>query len=216
LVRPLEEQEKRESQKLWLPTVIALKDRNHDVATEEKTKVEDQQREEASRRSELGVEWQPRLFRKVRGGPGGSEEGEEDLDWILNADMCVITLHYPKILRNAYYVSDGPTPEAKAKQILAVYPIIKGQLPSNSRHEPPSQHKQPQQHPVDQEDLIDFGRPKQTHAPTQGTSQSNHVVQEHPAPPPLSQQPIQPYIKPPIERLDTETDEVDRFVDAKS
>lgn len=89
LARPLEEQEDRESQKLWYRTVLALKDRNHDIATDEKTKVEDQQREEAARRLEQGVEWQPKLFRKVRGGPGGPEEGEEDLDWILNAEMFV-------------------------------------------------------------------------------------------------------------------------------
>ena len=87
LVRPLEEQEDRESQKLWYKTVLALKDRNHDAATDEKTRIEDMQREEAARRQETGKEWQPKLFRKVRGGPGGPEEGEEDLDWILNADM---------------------------------------------------------------------------------------------------------------------------------
>jgi hypothetical protein len=45
------------------------------------------QRDEAARRAEDGVEWHPRLFRPVKGGPGGSEEGEEDLDWILNANM---------------------------------------------------------------------------------------------------------------------------------
>ena len=86
-VRSLEEQDERESQKLWYKTVLALKDRNHEVATDEKTRVEDMQRDEAAKRAEEGIDWQPRLFRRVRGGPGGSEEGEEDLDWILNADM---------------------------------------------------------------------------------------------------------------------------------
>lgn len=57
------------------------------MATSEKTKVEDQQREEAAKRAEENVEWHPRLFRPVRGGPGGSEEGEEDLDWIINAEV---------------------------------------------------------------------------------------------------------------------------------
>ncbi len=69
--------------------MIAINERNHDAATDEKTKVEDMQRLEAAKRAENGAEWHPRLFRKVRGGPGGSEEGEEDLDWILNADMFV-------------------------------------------------------------------------------------------------------------------------------
>lgn len=87
IVRPLGEQEDRESQKLWHKTVLAIKDRNHELATDEKTKIEDMQRDEAARRQEDGVDWQPRFFRRVRGGPGGPEEGEEDLDWILNADM---------------------------------------------------------------------------------------------------------------------------------
>ena len=87
MTRPLEEQEDRESQKLWYKTVQALKERNHEIATDEKTKIEDAQREEAAKRAEDGVEWHPRYFRRVRGGPGGSEEGEEDLDFILNAEM---------------------------------------------------------------------------------------------------------------------------------
>lgn len=87
LVRPLEEQDERESQNLWYKTVAALKERNHDAATDEKTRIEDMQREEAAKRAESGKEWQPRLFRRVRGGPGGPEEGEEALDYILDADM---------------------------------------------------------------------------------------------------------------------------------
>lgn len=85
-VRPLEEQEDRESQKLWHKTVLAIKDQNHNLATDEKTAIEDRQREEAAKRTEHGQEWRPKLFRKVRGGPGGPEEGEEDLDWILDAN----------------------------------------------------------------------------------------------------------------------------------
>lgn len=85
--RPLEEQSERESQKLWYNTVKALIARNHDLATTEKTKVEDRQREEAAKRVDEGVEWKPRLFRPVKGGPGGPDEGEEDLDWIINAQV---------------------------------------------------------------------------------------------------------------------------------
>jgi hypothetical protein len=85
--RPLSEQGERESQKLWYKTAQAVKERNHEVATDEKTAIEDRQRDEAAKRAEDGVEWHPKLFRRVRGGPGGSEEGEEDLDWILNAEM---------------------------------------------------------------------------------------------------------------------------------
>ena len=89
LCRPLEEQEERESQNLWFKTAQAVIDRNHELATDEKTKIEEQQREEAALRVNEGVEWHPRLFRAVKGGPGGSEEGEEDLEWIINAQMFV-------------------------------------------------------------------------------------------------------------------------------
>lgn len=87
LARPIEEQEERESQRLWANTIQAIKDRNHELATDEKTKIEDMQRDEAAKRANEGVEWQPRLFRRVRGGPGGKDEGEEDLEWIINAEM---------------------------------------------------------------------------------------------------------------------------------
>ena len=87
LVRPLDEQDERESQKLWLKTAQAVKAVNHELATDEKTKIEEMQREEAAKRNADNVEWQPRLFRRVHGGPGGEEEGEEELEWIINATM---------------------------------------------------------------------------------------------------------------------------------
>lgn len=84
--RPVQEQGERESQRLWAPTIHAIRQADHRTATDEKSKVEDQQREEAAQRG--GDEnWQPKLFRKVRGGPGEPEEGEENLDWIINAKM---------------------------------------------------------------------------------------------------------------------------------
>lgn len=72
---------------MWLDTVKAINTRNHEAATDEKTKIEDRQREEAAKRADEGVEWRPRLFRAVQGGPGGQDEGEEDLDWIINAQV---------------------------------------------------------------------------------------------------------------------------------
>ncbi|EEH18777.2 hypothetical protein PABG_01096 [Paracoccidioides brasiliensis Pb03] len=119
LVRPLEEQDPRESQRLWYKTVQGLLARNQEVATEEKTKVEDMQRLEASKRVEDGVEWRPKLFRAVRGGPGGPEEGEEDLDWILKAHV------------------DPFNPTLATKQILSVAPILPGQKPSQQFAIPP-------------------------------------------------------------------------------
>ena len=85
--RPIEEQGDRESQKLWQETAKAVVAMDHDAATDSKTKIEDRQREETANRAEHGVEWQPQLFRHVQGGPGGSDEGEEDLDWIINAEV---------------------------------------------------------------------------------------------------------------------------------
>ncbi|EHL02012.1 putative Oxysterol-binding protein-like protein OBPa [Glarea lozoyensis 74030] len=97
--------------------------RNHEVATDEKTTIENMQRDEAARRAEEGIDWQAKLFRPVRGGPGGSEEGEEDLDWILNANI------------------DGDTPEKQVEQILAITPILPGQKPNQKNQIPPS-HQQ--------------------------------------------------------------------------
>lgn len=88
--RPIDEQAERESQRLWEPTVKAILAQNHVAATDEKTKIEDRQRDEAAKRVDEGVEWRPRLFRAVHGGPGGQDEGEEDLDWIINAEVYVL------------------------------------------------------------------------------------------------------------------------------
>lgn len=48
------------------------------------------QRAEAATRNNEGLDWHPKLFRRVNGGHGGSEEGEEDLDWIINAKVYVV------------------------------------------------------------------------------------------------------------------------------
>lgn len=65
----------------------AIVARDHEAATDSKTKIEDRQREEAAKRSEEGVEWHPKLFRRVQAVPGGLDEGEEDLDWIIDAEV---------------------------------------------------------------------------------------------------------------------------------
>ena len=87
IVRPLEEQGGKESQRLWYKTVQAVIARNHEVATDEKTEIEEMQREEAAKRLQDGVDWHPRYFRAVRDGPGQPEEGEGKLDWILSKEM---------------------------------------------------------------------------------------------------------------------------------
>lgn len=176
-VRSLEEQDERESQKLWFKTAEAVKARNHELATDEKTKIEDMQRDEAAKRTEEGVEWHPRLFRAVKGGPGGPEEGEEDLDWILNANV------------------DGDTPEKQIEQILAVAPILRGQKftekhaipPHHSRQsleEPPYQSSQQEsQPPRHEDDLIDFGQNDIPHPTIPPGSQQDNKVPEMPRQP---------------------------------
>ncbi|KAJ5888385.1 Oxysterol-binding protein-like protein OBPa [Penicillium taxi] len=129
LARPTGEQDERESQRLWLPTVKEIIARNHEAATDEKTKIEDRQREEAAKRTAEGVEWTPRLFRAVHGGPGGPEEGEESLDWIINAHV------------------DSHDPEAAVKQILAIAPIVPGQKQPSQFEIPPFAAQN--SHPVD-------------------------------------------------------------------
>ncbi|KAK3394446.1 hypothetical protein B0H63DRAFT_460927 [Podospora didyma] len=151
--RPLEEQDERESQVLWAKTAQAVKDRNHELATDEKTKIEDMQREEAAKRANDGVEWHPRLFRRVKGGPHGPEEGEEDLEWIINAQI------------------DGATPEKQAEQIMAIYPIIAGQKwdrkivipPRGSMSRPGSSRQTVAPSAASgSADLIDFGGPSES------------------------------------------------------
>ncbi|WZH44475.1 Putative oxysterol-binding protein [Fusarium acuminatum] len=147
-VRPIEEQEERESQRLWDKTSRAVKERNHELATDEKTKIEDRQREEAAQRAQENIEWHPRLFRRVQGGPGGMEEGEEDLEWVINA-----------------HVDHAAPPNKQADQIMAIYPVVKGQKPSQQNVIPPHSPSakpaetataQPVENHID-DNLIDFG-----------------------------------------------------------
>ncbi|KAM5481676.1 Oxysterol-binding protein OBPa [Microsporum canis] len=123
LTRPLEEQTSRESQKLWHNTVQALLERNQELATDEKTKIEDRQREEAAARAHENIEWRPKLFRAVHGGPGGSEEGRENLDWIINAHI------------------DPHNPSKAVEQILAFTAILPGQKVNHDLDIPPQTPK---------------------------------------------------------------------------
>ncbi|PVU92814.1 hypothetical protein BB559_003576 [Furculomyces boomerangus] len=61
-VVPIEEQESNESRRLWNPTTIAIKQRNLENATKEKTKIEMEQRESVKRREETGEVWTSRFF----------------------------------------------------------------------------------------------------------------------------------------------------------
>ncbi|KAF2124350.1 hypothetical protein P153DRAFT_370803 [Dothidotthia symphoricarpi CBS 119687] len=123
--RPLEEQDERESQRLWHDVTEAVKRRDQNTATDAKALIEDRQRDEAAKRNNEGVEWQPRLFRRV-----GSENGEEDLDWIISAKI------------------DGRTPEEQVKQILQIHAILPGQKP-DQKFEIPTRNNGVQQTPTE-------------------------------------------------------------------
>ncbi|KAI1333140.1 Oxysterol-binding protein [Xylariaceae sp. FL0255] len=139
-VRPVEEQDGRESQKLWLNTAQAVKDKNHEVATDEKTKIEDMQRDEAAKRASDGVEWQPRLFRHVKPELDGNEPDMQNLEWIIDATV------------------DGQTPEKRAEQIMTIYPILPGQKPNDKNTKHVSTPAAPSASKDASGDLIDFGQ----------------------------------------------------------
>ncbi|KHN96263.1 Oxysterol-binding protein [Metarhizium album ARSEF 1941] len=122
-VRPLAEQEDRESQKLWALTAKAVKERNHEEATDEKTKIEDRQREEAAARAQDGVDWHPRLFRRVKPGDGVGD----DLEWIIHT-----------------HVDPTASPAEQTKQLLSIYPVIDGQKLNGDLAIPP--HKEANGH----------------------------------------------------------------------
>lgn len=206
LCRPLKEQGERESQKLWYTTAQAVIARDHVKATDEKSRIEDRQRQEAHERAETGVDWKPKLFRPVRGGPGGSEEGEEDLDYILNSRI------------------DGKTPEEMTKQILAVAPILPGQksqaafeIPQEPPHRKSTPLAPPQHATAPNDNLIDFDDPPEAKndAPVNQISHKMAGIG--------LQEPLLPTSKSsasdaqgnPIKRTDSTTSEVDAFFDAR-
>ena len=72
---------------MWQHVCKAVHVADHTLATDEKAKIADRQRTEAHERQEQGVEWQPKLFRRAESQQGGRDEGEEDLEWILDTQM---------------------------------------------------------------------------------------------------------------------------------
>lgn len=105
-VRPLDEQLDRESRKLWKPTIDALSERNHELATEEKAKVETSQRNLAKAMSEEGVEFEPKLFQAL----DPKEQESEGLEYKLY---------------KLFDLDQGS--EELEKQLFEVMPILPGQ-----------------------------------------------------------------------------------------
>lgn len=82
-VRPLNEQMENESRKLWKATVDALGKRDHETATEEKLKVENEQRDKAKQRLDDGEEFHPKLFRRVE----NDETDIADMEYVIYKDF---------------------------------------------------------------------------------------------------------------------------------
>ncbi|CAI4064460.1 hypothetical protein SUVZ_08G0480 [Saccharomyces uvarum] len=117
-VRPLEEQGEYESRRLWRKVTDALAVRDHEVATEEKFQIENHQRALAKKRTEDGVEFHPKLFRRAEPG--------EDLDYY-------IYKHIPEGIDKH---------EEQIRSILEIAPILPGQaftekfsIPAYKKHE---------------------------------------------------------------------------------
>lgn len=119
--------------------------------------------------------------------------------------------------------SDGPTPEAKTQQILAITQIVQGQKPSQHFNIPPVHQQQPQEPPQQSlnptqaggNDLIDFGQGAPSTASTlQQQKPQQHYMHQETAPQGL-QQPLEPAMGQPVHRVDTATHELDEFVDAE-
>lgn len=102
-VRPLTEQGKFESRRLWKHVTDALGERNHEVATDEKFKIEDAQRVSTKKREEENVEFHPKLFRP-------REHSDDELEWYLYK-------HIPIDI----------SPMEQTKLILESAPILPGQ-----------------------------------------------------------------------------------------
>ena len=118
---------------------------------------------------------------------------------------------------NDYEHSDGPSPEAKVKQILAVAPILAGQKVAavDGVNGGSFTQNHALQEPADSGDLLDFGTlSAPALAPNGQSSTTNHELSpEVGNAPPGLQQPLQP--TQPIKRIDTQEGSIDEFVDAK-
>ncbi|KAG7660369.1 OSH6 [[Candida] subhashii] len=119
--RPISEQEPHESRKLWKSTIDALAERDHQTATQEKSIVENEQRELAKKRIEDGVEFHPKLFRPV----SEKEIEIQDLQYII----------YKK-----FNLEDEP--QVLREKVLEIAPILPGQnfdekfeIPAFKKHE---------------------------------------------------------------------------------
>ncbi|EFA79871.1 oxysterol binding family protein [Heterostelium album PN500] len=65
IIRPISTQEANESQRLWTHVSQAIIKKDQKEATNEKIKLENEQRNGVKDRKEKGVEWEPKYFKKI-------------------------------------------------------------------------------------------------------------------------------------------------------
>ena len=219
--RPMGEQAERESQRLWASTTQAIKKADQKTATDEKSRIEDEQRREAAEREERHEAWQPVLFKRA---PPGDEE---QLDWVIDAQLDA-----------------NASAEKEVQQILGIAPIVPGQekgMPSSDKNvsaatpqqqqsQQPAKSQPPPPPPPPQNDgagdLIDFGQ-NDTSAvsdPTTSKSQAqtSRSAMDFASSDPSTagqnlQQPLVPKKEPgdPLRRMDSLGEE-ETFIDAES
>jgi len=214
--RPIEEQGERESQRLWDTTIKAIKRADQRTATDDKSRIEEEQRKEAAERG--GDEnWQPKLFKAA---PPGDEES---LDWILATD-----------------IDTSGDAKKQTEQVLAIAPILPGQITQQSTAAKDA-HASAEQAPPAQPQASEQAPPTPTQAsetaPTEATkvekvtagvasidmgrqdgSASVPLPADHPAAPVRPTQSViqsnEPSPGAPVRRMDTSGEE-EEFVDAE-
>lgn len=68
IVRPLEQQERTESRRMWNKVSLALRANDQETATDEKFAIEEAQRRAAREREEDGIIYEPKFFKKDENG----------------------------------------------------------------------------------------------------------------------------------------------------
>lgn len=108
-VRDLSEQGDFESRNLWKNVVHALGERDHELATDEKYKIESYQRDLAKQRVEKGVVFKPNLFKKNKHFTIDSNTGDQ-VEYIIDCD-----------------IADDEDPDTQIEKIMKLAPILPGQ-----------------------------------------------------------------------------------------
>ncbi|KAH3676807.1 hypothetical protein OGATHE_001297 [Ogataea polymorpha] len=113
-VRDISEQGAYESRRLWKKVTDALAQRDHHTATDEKFKIEEEQRVQQKKREEEGVDFHPKLFKQMPVAET-ARKGNENLEYVIYKDKVLnkdLKAHNPEDLR---------------KHIFEIAPFLPGQ-----------------------------------------------------------------------------------------